>query len=713
MQGFMRGVLAIIGIVALMVVGGIIYATTFFNPNELKPYLIDAFHERTGMTLAIDGNIAWRFYPQFGASIESAKVYGPGQSPAEMPRVSVRHADASFRILPLLSQKLVVSGLNVQGMRVSSNCDLQRQDACMGWVHSLADLLRHSVEQISATRDQAPWLRLVFDMDRVRIDDGELHYLDMSGPSPRRLDINQFSLSGTRVALARIFPLTMRFDLASGATGPMMNVKMAAKALLDPEQQRYELRSVEANASAQEGGNRALLTADSMVVDLKAKRFQSQHNLMKLITLPEWLKGRELPITLDFDMAMDLPSKAWRVDNLHGSSRHLDFNGKLEGSALSDDMSYSGLLSMAQGDIRDWLNENGMPVITSDEEALRSVQFDTAFKGNLHQIQFDVMSGRVDDQPFSGTLLLSQTRELPAHLELRMPSLALDRYLPDSGPAKRESTRGQRDIHTPAWAAWIVAHRAQLFSTSGHIDEVTWRGLPWTNVSWAMNADGERWRLEQLNASLGKGLWTLNGAVYVGRSPMTLYANTTITDMPARAIFNDPELLQGDVDLHAELNAQLSDPVGTVNGPLWFSLQRDTQLGQHVLRPLCQLNDQEAAVPHTLLERLKGRFTVRDGVVYSDALDLALPGLSLKGEGIFDLAHLRFDYHLDSRPDSLRTAQPCGVSQTFAKQGVPLRCAGTLAEASESWCTLDEARAASALSDEFKRKGGLNTPETP
>lgn len=711
MQGFIRGILAIIGVVALVVVGGIIYATTFFNPNELKPYLVDAFHERTGMTLAIDGNIAWRFYPQFGASIESAKVYGPGQSLSDTPKVSIRHADASFRIIPLLSEKLVMDGLNVQGVRVSSNCDLQRHDVCFGWVNTLAGLLRDSVAQATEAHGGVSWPRLVFDMERVQVDDGELHYLDMAGSDVRRIDINQFSLTGTRVALARMFPVTMRFDVASGA-GPMMNVKLAAKALLDPAQAHFELQNIETTASLQEGGNRFSWAADQAIADLKTQHYQSLHNVLTLISYPEWLDGHELPVTLNFDAILDLPADVLRLEQMHGTSRQLHFSGELEGAPSSPSFTYRGLFALAPGDLREWLKQSDLPLSMSDAAALRDVSLNAVVNGDLHHAQFDVMSGAVDSQPFTGQLALSRNND-PTRLDLHMPALTLDRYLPASTDEKAGAV--PREIQSPPWAAWIATHRNMRFSTSAEIEKVVWRGQPWHDVSWTLTADPDRWRLDQLKASLAQGQWLLGGTIFVGRTPMTLYANTTFTGLPSQVVFNAPELTQGSVDGHAEVSAQLNDPVGTLNGPLWLTLQQDTQAGPHLLRPLCQINEQDVPTTpqQTTLERLNGRFTVRDGVIYSDALDMTLPGLALKGEGIFDLGRHRFDYRLNARAEVSVVAQPCGVSSAFAKQGAPLRCAGTSVEVVESWCTIDEARAAGALSDELRRKGGLNPTPSP
>lgn len=711
MQGIIRGILAIIGVVALVVVGGIIYATTFFNPNELKPYLIDAFHERTGMTLAIDGNIAWRFYPQFGASVEFAKVYGPGQSVSETPKVSIRHADASFRIIPLLSEELVMDGLNVQGVRVSSNCDLQHHEVCFGWVNTLSGLLLDSVAQASEAHSSVSWPRLVFDMERVQVDDGELHYLDMAGADVRRIDINQFSLVGSRVALARTFPVTMRFDFSSGS-GPMMNVKLSAKAWLDPAQQRFELQDVNTSASLQEGGNRFSLATDQVIVDLKAQRYQSLHNVLKLTSYPEWLDGHELPVTLDFDAILDLHADVLRLERMHGTSRQLSFSGELEGVPSSPTFAYRGLFSLTQGDLREWFKQSDLPLSMADADALRSLSLNTVVTGDMHHAQFDVTSGALDDQPFTGVLALSRNSD-PMRLDIQMPALALDRYLPENETEKAEPTA--REIQSPPWAQWIAKHRAMRFSTSAQIENVVWRGQPWHDVSWTLIADPDRWRLDQLRASFGQGQWLLGGSVFVGRKPMTLYINTTFTGLPSPVVLNMPELTQGKVDGHAELSAQLSDPIGTLNGPLWLTLQQDTQAGAHLLRPLCQLNEQDVPTTsqQTTLERLTGHFTVRDGVIYSDALDATLPGLALKGEGIFDLGRHRFDYRLNARAEVSIAAQPCGIPGAFAKQGAPLRCAGTSVEAVESWCTIDEARAAGALSDELRRKGGLHPTDSP
>ncbi|HET8789720.1 MAG TPA: AsmA family protein, partial [Modicisalibacter sp.] len=55
MRRLMRMLLATIGVLGLVVVGAVVYVTTFFDPNDLKPRLVEAVQQQSGLELALEG----------------------------------------------------------------------------------------------------------------------------------------------------------------------------------------------------------------------------------------------------------------------------------------------------------------------------------------------------------------------------------------------------------------------------------------------------------------------------------------------------------------------------------------------------------------------------------------------------------------------------------------------------------------------------------
>src|SRR6266853_2729183 len=104
--------LAMGGIVALIVVVIAIVAATF-DPNKYKPEIVAAVKDKTGRTLAIEGNLSLSFFPSIGISVGKASLSEPngGRTFAR-----VEQAKISLALPPLLSRQVVVDRVTLSGL---------------------------------------------------------------------------------------------------------------------------------------------------------------------------------------------------------------------------------------------------------------------------------------------------------------------------------------------------------------------------------------------------------------------------------------------------------------------------------------------------------------------------------------------------------------------------------------------------------------------
>ena len=100
------------GIVALIVVVIAIVAVTF-DPNKYKPEIVAAVKDKTGRTLAIEGNLGLTFFPSIGIAVGRASL-----SEANGSRIfaGVEQAKISLALLPLLSKQVVVDRVTLSGL---------------------------------------------------------------------------------------------------------------------------------------------------------------------------------------------------------------------------------------------------------------------------------------------------------------------------------------------------------------------------------------------------------------------------------------------------------------------------------------------------------------------------------------------------------------------------------------------------------------------
>ena len=112
MRVFKALLLAAGGIVALIVLVIAIAAATF-DPNKHKPEIAAAVKDKTGRTLAIEGNLALTFFPSIGIAVGRTSLSEP-----DGRGIFARFDDAkmSLALLPLFSRQVVINRVTLSGL---------------------------------------------------------------------------------------------------------------------------------------------------------------------------------------------------------------------------------------------------------------------------------------------------------------------------------------------------------------------------------------------------------------------------------------------------------------------------------------------------------------------------------------------------------------------------------------------------------------------
>src|SRR6266704_3164421 len=104
--------LAVGGVVALVLLALAVVVATF-DPNRYKPELAAAVKDKTGRTLAIEGNLRLTVFPSVGVAVGKTSLSEPDSS-----RIFARIDEArmSLALLPLFSRKVVVDRVALSGL---------------------------------------------------------------------------------------------------------------------------------------------------------------------------------------------------------------------------------------------------------------------------------------------------------------------------------------------------------------------------------------------------------------------------------------------------------------------------------------------------------------------------------------------------------------------------------------------------------------------
>ncbi|CCN48300.1 putative AsmA protein [Vibrio nigripulchritudo MADA3029] len=109
--------LSIAALIALVIVA-LLALILFVNPNQFKPMIVEQVQKNTGMTLAIEGDISWQFFPSLGFSVGKTELRNPeGFSSPNL--LKVEQVGLAIEVTPLLSNQLVIGNILLDGAEVS------------------------------------------------------------------------------------------------------------------------------------------------------------------------------------------------------------------------------------------------------------------------------------------------------------------------------------------------------------------------------------------------------------------------------------------------------------------------------------------------------------------------------------------------------------------------------------------------------------------
>src|SRR5882757_1723470 len=105
----------VVGAVIALIALALLAVRLFVDPNDYKPRIAAAVKNATGRELVLQGDIKLSVFPWIALELGSASLGNPSGF-SEQPFVSVQHASVRVKLLPLLSKRLEVGRVEVDGL---------------------------------------------------------------------------------------------------------------------------------------------------------------------------------------------------------------------------------------------------------------------------------------------------------------------------------------------------------------------------------------------------------------------------------------------------------------------------------------------------------------------------------------------------------------------------------------------------------------------
>ncbi|RTQ97566.1 AsmA family protein [Halomonas nitroreducens] len=747
MKRILRTLLAAIGVLGLVVVGAVVFVTTFFDPEDLKPRLVDVVREHSGLELDLEGPLAWSFYPRLGVSVESAQARLPSQPTDDTPFAAFDHAEVSLAMAPLLRGKIAIDGLTLDGLALN----LERDAEGRGNWEALIERLEERGEEAEAVLapasagpnpDDADGLAVALNIASVQVRDGRVNYRDAQ--AGRELAFEQVDISGSNVNPDSPFPLSASLQVAvengaeaqaEDAVGLVSQVELETRVNLGLAESRHVLSNLKLDTTTRLSGGdeeetqEARLNAKELILDLAGGQIKSSGSQLEFSLLHPRLGEKRLPLTLAFQLDANLQQDTARLREMQLTGPDgLEASGNLAINELSQTPRYEGQLRLASLSLRPWLIRFQAMPTTASNKALSEVALASSVEGDLQGIALDDLTLSLDGGTFNGHMA-GRFDGSRLDVDLKGDSLNLDDYLPPADGPPMTASQGafiQSAVAQEQSGGLVPAEWLGDLALDAHLllGQLTLMEQTFENVELTLQGRDGRHRLTAFESDFHDGHLAASGQLDVRETPLRWQLTPRVENVRLGSLLDslssDPAPLRGRLQGEGELETRgnsVAELKRALGGRLATRVAEGSIAGVNVSRELCTAAARlEGETPSrewredTEFERAEASFRIRDGVAESDDLLVTIPGGALDGGGQLDLASEQFDLKAAARfTDSVDAA--CEVNPRLVDVPFPVRCEGQLGGDSSEWCRFDREAFQDTLAGLLRREASERAGE--
>lgn len=282
MNKFLKYSLCILGVAIAIVITGIVYIVSTFDPNDYKNHIIRLVKEKQQRTLKLDGDIHLVFFPQAGIEITKASL---SDYQSETQFMYIESAHLSLGLLPLLSKKLIIDEILIKGIKATL---IKFKDGKT----NIDDLLNLG----NSGEKQTP---LRFDIASVRVKESELIYFnEMTG---ERYTFSEIKLNTGPIT--NNIPIKIDYSMIVHSIKPALNIstQLNATIIFDSRKNLFHLNKIKLKAT---GTAFDISNLDLLAEGSTHTNFGKQEFAAKTLTINASGKHEQY----NFDAKLDIPA---------------------------------------------------------------------------------------------------------------------------------------------------------------------------------------------------------------------------------------------------------------------------------------------------------------------------------------------------------------------------------------------------------------------
>lgn len=649
----------------LLAAAGAAYVLLMLDPNTLKPRIV-ALAGKQGISLEIQGDLAWQLFPSPGVQIGHTRVRA---ADSRIPELDFERAALSLDWPSLLQGAPRISALSVQGANIRIATAAQAAVAAAAPIAAAASSSAATSATIDAGRAPTAIAISSVDITQSRVT--------FTGPgTPRVLD--NLSFSGRDMVLdGKPFPVRIAFDYTDPALPMPLGIVLDADLGVD-----------------------------------QAARVVATENAHLLVT-PVGRTPLDAQFALRFEQAQDRLA----INALRMSSGALIAESDFVVTELSTLPAVRGQLRVPPADPRPLLAEWGIPLPQfSAPDALAKVGIETRFAATAENLALDELKLAIDATEIQGAIEagLAAPRQLRA--VVHGDRLDLNRY--------RTVNKGDTEVADAALFAPLAGPIAFLRGGNGTLDldweELTVDKLRLEAIRLRVAFAGDNVQIHDLSTRTLGGTATASAQLHgvTGKAPNATFQQqlTGISLAQVRQTLAPGLDLAGTLDLSLRGSARGKTSAEfdrTLDASGAFGIGAPHLERTNIERVFCDLaalvdrTDKRKDWPRgTAFRDIAGEFRLAGPRLLLDRMTTGVGNLGLRGEGTVDRGAQNYDILTTARLSGERTSpEGCVVkSERLRERDIPLRCQGSFGKDAATQCAPDGELVAQLVQDRVRQE---------
>lgn len=689
--------------IILLLAIAVFVITQVIDPNEFKPEIEKQAREQANLTLNIEGDLAWQFWPSLGVSIGRTEARIADQQELF---AALNEASLSVAVLPLLYGQVEMDGIRLAGVEVNlvdgpDGANWEQIGPQEGTDDSAP------AEETSTTENaDTGSLDIPLTIPEIVVSDGKIRYRSLADGTD--IVVEHFNLNAQDVNLNEPFPLQLSLRYQD-QTDMRVDMNLDTVLAADIDNSHFVLNPMKLDAN--------IAGATTMPVD----------------------------VHLEQNLDVNLTDDTLSIKDLLLTAAGTETRGNVDVKALTGDLQVSGKLSTQPFDANKVLKAIGeAPVETTDTSALSKVSLDATLGGAPGSIMVKPLTLKLDASTLSGSAGLASLETGKIVFDLALDKINLDGYMPPTteedspeAAAGTGKTGGTASLSTDELIP-VDTLRPLLIDGKLAIGSLSYDGIVASDMKFAVTAQNGILKLTQATGKTLDGSFSALATLDASGKTPKITASNTITSVQIQPIAQmalDDDLAKGLFSMTGNYSASGNSEkalMDSAKGTLDLNLADATVRGLNLYHTLVGgVNDmlgqfsglaatlipgqESGKLPSSLSEDTKildlnSKARLDKNVAYLDSLDAVLSKGKISGNGWMNILNQDFDLKIGMQSPQL------GTSKYLTDTTWPLRCEGNLEGDPAKWCGPDKSGfkdigkqvAAKATQDKLKDKLGID-----